>query len=216
MLTKGLDNVPGTSGNDTIIGSIDSGSGGNVELNTLSSIDVINGGAGVDTLKVNHASGEVTLGNLSNVEIVEISSAAGEGATVDTTGVTGVTDLNVIKVAGKLDLKAAATTNISVAAKAADKAVVVAGGKNVNIDLTDIAGTGAEGSISVGSGDAADPAGTVTINATAKAAVNGVNVKMGAITVEGGTTVSVTQKVGSASGLIAGVQKRPTPKAMCL
>lgn len=40
MLTKGLDNVAGTAGNDTIIGSIDSASGGNVELNTLSSIDI--------------------------------------------------------------------------------------------------------------------------------------------------------------------------------
>ena len=49
MLTKGLDNYQGTAGNDTIIGSVDDN---NAELNTMSTLDVVNGGAGVDTLKV--------------------------------------------------------------------------------------------------------------------------------------------------------------------
>ena len=78
MLTKDLDNYQGTAGNDTILGAID---GTNTELQTLSSLDVINGGAGVDTLKVSHnsAAGKIaaiTLGNLSNVEVVEIDSTS--------------------------------------------------------------------------------------------------------------------------------------------
>ena len=38
MLTKGQDNVPGTAGNDTIIGSVGAG-----DLNTFSVLDIING-----------------------------------------------------------------------------------------------------------------------------------------------------------------------------
>ena len=69
MLTKGLDNVAGTAGNDTIIGSIDNtGVGANAELQTLSNLDIVNGGAGIDTLKINVTGGPaVGLPNLSNV-----------------------------------------------------------------------------------------------------------------------------------------------------
>ena len=48
MLTKGLDNYQGTSGNDTIIGSISATAGD--DLDTLSTLDIVNGGAGVDTV----------------------------------------------------------------------------------------------------------------------------------------------------------------------
>jgi len=159
---------------------------------------VINGGAGTDTLKVNHASGEITLGNLSNVEVVEVSSAGGEGVTVDSSDIAGITDLNVIKAAGKVDLTAGADTNVGVEVKG--HAVDVDGGKDISIDLTN-AGSGD----SVTVGGTAAPKGAVTIDATGAAATNGSNVVMGSITVSGGTSINVTQQAtGDASGLVAG------------
>ena len=47
-LTANIDNIQGTAGNDTIIG----GSGSAGAASTLGSADVINGGAGIDTLKI--------------------------------------------------------------------------------------------------------------------------------------------------------------------
>ncbi|WP_404342587.1 beta strand repeat-containing protein [Vreelandella venusta] len=192
-LSKGLDNIVGTADDDTIVGSIDDG---NAELNTLSNIDVIDGGAGTDTLKVNHASGDVTLGNLSNVEVVEVSSAAGEGVSVDSSDIAGITDLNLVKAAGKIDLTAAAETNVDVASKG--HAVDVTGGKDVTINLTD-ADSGDNVTV-----DGA-PKGDVNVTATGVAAANGSNVTMGNITVTGGSTINVTQQAtSSTAALVAG------------
>lgn len=201
MLTKGLDNVPGTSGNDTIIGSIDNG---NAELNTLSAQDIINGGAGTDTLKIAHndngtTAAAVTLGNLSNVEIVEVESAASQGMTVNTTTVTGVTNLNVTKAAGAVVATAGATTDVDVSLKdaAGIATVTVNGGKDVNVALTD-----AVSNIDVGA-TGTDPVGAVTITATSAAVANNANPTMGTISVGGGKTVNVTQKAGDASAIVA-------------
>lgn len=206
MLTKGLDNYQGTSGNDTIIGAIDAAGTPNAELVTLSSSDIINGGAGTDTLKVAHSGTAVTttLGNLSNVEIVEIESASTGGVTVDSTATTGVTNLNLTKAAGAVSATAGATTSVDVSMKAAGAAVAVVGGKDVNVALTDVAAN--TNAINVGAAAAADPAGTVTVSATGAAASNAnAAVALGAITVGGGSTISVTQKATSdASALVAG------------
>lgn len=209
QLTKGLDNIPGTNGNDIIVGSIDSSDAG-VELNTLSSIDLVNGGAGVDTLKIAHAEskdGVIALGSLSNVEVVEITSAyvntavGGLGVDVNTTSATGVTDLNIVRAADAVKATAGATTNVGVSMKdvAGVGSITVIGGKNVNVANTD-----SVSAINVGAGADADPSGAVTISATGAAAVNNTNVNMGKITVGGGTTVSVTQKASvNAAGIVA-------------
>ncbi|WP_435751616.1 beta strand repeat-containing protein [Thauera sp. AutoDN2] len=208
MLTKGLDNVPGTSGNDTIIGSIDTSAGG-AELNTISSLDLVNGGAGVDTLKISTAdtSKTVTLPNLSNVEIIELQgSGTGGTTTLAAKSVAGLTDINVTKMAESVKVEAAAATNVNVTLQAANQnAVIVDGGNNVTVKLTDVEddGAGAENDITIGTGGTA-PKGDVVVEATAKAASDGVDIVMGAINITGGKTISVTQKVGSASALVAG------------
>jgi hypothetical protein len=202
MLTKALDNVPGTSGNDTIIGSISATAGD--DLDTLSTLDIVNGGAGTDTLKIASAVAAIRLPNMTNVEIVEVEGTA--GVTVNTSAVAGVTNLNVTKAAGAVAATAAATTDVSVAIKdnsfAAAADHTVTNGNNVTFSLTDagaalvadaddIAVTGAKGN--------------VVVNATAKAADNAAaTLAMGTIGVTGGKTVSVTQKVGDAAGLVAG------------
>lgn len=198
MLTKGLDNVAGTAGNDTIIGSIDNSATPNVELNTLSSLDIVNGGAGIDTLKINVTGGpNVVLPNMTNVEIVQVESTV--GATVDTSTIAGVTNLNVTKAAGAVAATAAATTDVSVAVKGiAGTTVTVNGGKDVNVTTTDAAAA-----IDVGA-TGTDPVGAVTITATGAAVANNASPVMGNISVGGGKTVNVTQKATSdASAIVA-------------
>ena len=63
MLTKGLDNFQGSAGNDTIIGSISA----DAELNTLSTLDIVNGGAGIDTLKISSSLAAIVLPKLTDV-----------------------------------------------------------------------------------------------------------------------------------------------------
>ncbi len=205
MLTKGLDNYQGTAGNDTIIGSIDNG---NAELNTLSALDIINGGAGTDTLKIAHTddtktAAPVTLGNLSNVEIVTIESAGTKGMTVDASTISGITNLNVTKAAGDVKATAGATTDINATLQAAGAKVDAFGGNNVTVKLTDVTTIGAADVITVGTGGTA-PKGDVVVEVTAKAVANvGDDVTLGTIGVTGGKTISVTQKAGNASALVA-------------
>ena len=194
MLTKGLDNVPGTAGNDTIIGAIDNVA--NSELNTLSSQDIINGGAGTDTLKIAHGgtAATTTLGNLSNVEIVEIESSSTGGVTVNSTATTGVTDLNVTKTAGAVSATAGDATNVSVSLKSAGNTVGVVGGNNVTVKLTDVAA--AADVVTIGAGTA--PKGDVVVEMTGKAyTAAAVNTTLSAVTVAGGKNVSVTQKAAA-------------------
>lgn len=197
-LTKGLDNIVGTAGNDTIIASVDSA---NAELQTMSPIDSVNGGAGTDTLKIVAATAlaSANLANISNVEIIEASGAV--AVTLDTSAIAGVTNLNVVKAGGAVSATGAAATDVSVALKdAAGIATVdVAGGKNVSVKLAD-----AVSIVNVGVANAADATGAVVVEKTAAAAANGVAVNTGAINVTGGTTINVTQKAGDASALVAG------------
>lgn len=196
-LTKGLDNVPGTSANDTIIGSVTAAGG--TDLDTLSSLDIINGGAGTDTLKVATSKAAFDLPNLSNVEIIEVEATA--GATVNTSAVAGVTNLNITKHgSAKVDATAAATTDIAVTVKednvaASTLAHVINGGKNVTVTATDMGAAATQDTISVGATTAA--AGTVVVNSTGAKSVAGTDATLSAITVKGGTTISVTQKATS-------------------
>ncbi|MGD9947267.1 MAG: beta strand repeat-containing protein [Desulfobulbus sp.] len=97
-LTTGIDNIVGTSGNDTIIGSD----------TTLSNADQINGGAGTDILKIYAAAAPGTaLGTISNIETIFVNGVTGS---IDVSGKAGVTGLvidntsaaaNVFKVANQ-------------------------------------------------------------------------------------------------------------------
>lgn len=82
MLTTGVDNITGTTGNDTI-----NGTGA-----TLTALDAINGGAGNDKLSIKDADGVMNTVipaglNITNVEVMEIQTSgnlgrsAGEGTT---------------------------------------------------------------------------------------------------------------------------------------
>jgi len=200
MLTKGLDNVQGTAGNDTIIGSI-TAVNGTGELDTLSTLDIINGGAGKDTLKIASslaAGTALPLANISNVEVIEIEGTA--GVTVNTSAVAGVTDLNVVKHgSAAVDATAAATTNIAATLQenGAGTALghTVNGGNNVTVTAANAGATSNADTITIGGTAAAK--GDVAVNVTGKAYDAASDNTFGAIAVTGGKTVAVTQKATS-------------------
>jgi len=96
-LTTGIDNITGTSGNDTILGSDASGATALV----LGGLDMIDGGAGTDTLKIadaataaagNFSFNGATIKNVENIEVTTNGSfdvAANTGLSLS--GYTGLT-----------------------------------------------------------------------------------------------------------------------------
>ncbi len=84
-LTSGADASTSLAGDDTFVGT----------ESTLSSADILNGGAGTDTLRVANSGAAKTFSGfeLSNIEIVQVT-ADGTGATAfDITGTTGITKI---------------------------------------------------------------------------------------------------------------------------
>jgi trimeric autotransporter adhesin len=88
MLTTGIDAVPGTAGNDTINGN---GS-------TFTTLDLIIGGAGTDTLSIVDTAGALGTApshvSLSSIEVVSITTAGDLGAVAG--GVTAVAQVDNI------------------------------------------------------------------------------------------------------------------------
>lgn len=90
-LTTGVDNIVGTSGNDTITGVVDAAANGG----TLTPGDVVDGGAGTDTANfVITAAGKWSAGaTVKNVEVLNFRNVAGANDTLDVSNVTGATQL---------------------------------------------------------------------------------------------------------------------------
>ena len=196
-MVKGLDTYVGTASNDKIIGAVDAA---NADVNTVSSIDSIDGGSGKDTFVMAAVGDLVTssLPTMKNIEIVELQSSkkadgTGGDITVDTSTVAGVTNLNVTKAAADVGVTAAGTTDISVKTLANGGAVDVDGGKNITVNLTGVKGADHTADNLITVGDAAAAKGTVNVSATGAAAVAG-GFEMGDIKVTGGSTITVSQK----------------------
>ena len=138
---------------------------------------------------------------LPAVTTVAATAAVPAGAAYDVSGWTGLTDFNGTSIGGE-NVKAAATTNITNTDSALGTGTILtAGGNNVSITAKGVASTAASnGTITIGSATAsAQPAGTVSVTATGTAAGS----TIGAIQVNGGTTVTVTQ--GTSSSAVAGI-----------
>jgi len=176
-LTVGADTLFGTSGADSFNAAQTTG-------NTFTVGDTIDGGAGTDTLNVTQtaAISAPTGAVIRNVEIANLLSGSA-GNSIDTTGWTGLTNVNMTG-QGSQTVTAAATTDVAVTGSAASGATSVTGGKNVVVTET-----GANG----GTVNVSGAAGTVAVNSTVSGAVTG-----NAITVNGGTAVTVTQVAANA------------------
>ncbi len=231
-LTAGVDNVPGTAGNDTI----------NAEDTTLTALDVINGGAGNDVmnlLDLNGGSILSTSATIASVETINVRSAGNVGGNnaldFSASNITGLTNLNVTQ-ADDVWVKAAKTTAVSVtgatgditiegsasavvSSAAADAATYVSSSGSVSVTHsklgqgqiyidggTDVSVTAAaahnSNGIVVGNTQqnnpalAADvPTGAVNINVASKATDGDASVYLPGITVEGGSSVTITQSV---------------------
>lgn len=192
-LTDGQDNFTGTNKNDIFTGS--SSTAGS-KLDTANGVDILDGKAGIDTLKISTDGATIGIPNITNIEIIEVTST--KNVKVDTTPTTGVTDLKVVKASNAagsdaVDAIAGSETNITVSGVTSGD-IKTTGGKDVTV--TDTASTNANVStITVGAGTTT-PTGNVKIttnlNSDGTAALAGK-----AIGVTGGKTVDVTVNANS-------------------
>ena len=189
QFTRGLDSLTGTAGNDLYIGSISK----NAELNTLSSLDALNGGGGVDTLRILTDGADIVLPTLLGVEIIEAQSSA--DVVIDTATVRDLLNLNITRANGDVTANAGANTDIAVtlANPTRSETIAVNGGNDVAVNLT---GVRDAINVYVGVADAAPtaPTGDVAVNVAGRAYVAGQDTDLGLIMVNGGSTISVTQK----------------------
>lgn len=200
-LTEAVDNIQGTAGNDTII----AGEGSVGGVHTLGSSDVVNGGAGTDTLNLKLAgaasAGQVVTPNISAVEIFNVQAIGADNGGATAGGDNGI---NLINASGYTELWSNNSTNDLNLTNVGTKAVVgvtkgvaaadysvqyavaaVTGAQDVVLDTATV------GNLFI------DSLGTGAIGATGFATVN-VNAKAGTSTVgnlqSGGdiTTLNVT------------------------
>ena len=180
VLTTGVDNAVGAAAADTITGT---------HL-TFNGTDVIEGGAGADTLTVTASGGGSYIMPAASVSGVETFNLVNTGDTsANTTSWTGLTQLNATT-GGSTVLTTATTTNIAATVNGQGALpVVLNGGQTVSVTANGVT----TGTIDIGGTTA--PTGAITVNRTTTGAV-----AAGAITVNGGTTVSVTQASSNTSG----------------
>ena len=194
LISSGYYDVDGSGEPDTFV---------NQYTSHLNSLDVLDGGAGKDTLNVETEGAIATVtANISNIETINLKS--GSTVTFDTTTYTGVETLNVTKATTSATLDAAATTDVNVSGITTG-AVSVDGGKNVNVTVAD---TGTNTTITLTAGvdtiyglGGADTINVVT-NTTAIAAVStdGKSIAttgMEILYVDGSTTVNLTAALGT-------------------
>jgi len=149
-LTTGVDNIVGTSGNDTIIAD-------NIVSTQLSVADKINGGAGTDTLKIYQPSGfaleNTVFGQLTSVEKIYINNGKlTAGGTLDISGLGGVIaiELDSAKFPGgaaTFTLKTGAAqsvtlTNIAGQDPGAQEIIKINGAKDVTLNGVTLSGGG--------------------------------------------------------------------------
>lgn len=168
-LTAGADtgaSFTGTAGSDTFNAGT---------LDTWSAFDAIDGGAGVDTMTA-LVSGTAVPGSttITNVETLNVNTT-GAGYTINTTGYTGMTAVNVSdSTAGAINVTAATTTAVGVVGTGVSAVTIVGG----------------TGTASVTTG-----AGAVVIGNVANGTANANTIT--AANVTGGTTVAVTDNSGA-------------------
>lgn len=178
-LTSKKDNFTGGVG----INSFSAGPG------TWSSSDILDGGGGTDTLTVNETSAfTAPTANVANIEIVDITGT--DAITADATAWSGLTTLTITgvgAVAATAGAAAISVTETGVGQGANN--IAIDGGKNISIASM----AQSTGTITIGA--TTQPTGTVTVTTDIVAGVSG-----GAITINGGTSVQVTQNVTHAVG----------------
>jgi len=171
-LTSSIDNLMGTAGNDNFVATI------NADGNPLGSLDIIDGGAGRDTLSIADG-GATALSSLNgltlrSIENLNVSSVnAFNGMDISATGVT--------------------TAFLASTAAAANSSVTAAGTTDVTLTTT---GT-ANATVTGGKAVTINGAGTNTVNGSA---LTGVTIKGGSAVV-GNSSTAATPVAGAGTTL---------------
>lgn len=204
-LTTNLDNVQGTIGNDTING----------DTATLTAADVINGGAGIDTLNVTVTAGTAVLNgaDVKSVEILNVRNVGTGAAAVDASQVVGLTEVNSDRSTGTLTV-----TNLAAGATLGLKGNGVAALGNVTGSYV-AAATAANIVVDGGTGAASagvtvlDGAGLTSATITGKGGVNaltGVAFGTGAGTADNVKAVTIDAQSNLTTGNITGLAAAST------
>ena len=185
-LTTAVQSLVGTNGNDTFSAVIDAGTPANTTLNTLDSID---GGAGVDTLRILQTNGAFSGlpagATLTNIENVSVRAAA---AVTVATAIEGISKLSVTQ-ATSAAVTANATTAVDISGVSAAGAIAIDGGSSQTV-------TASTGNAIV-LGATTGTTGTIAVTATNQAAAD--------ITVDGGNGVSISATgVDGAADILVG------------
>ncbi|MFS2160081.1 DUF4214 domain-containing protein [Pseudomonas sp. Pseusp122] len=178
-LTAGADTVTGTALDDTIVSTVAGG---------FASGDVIDGGAGNDTLTVS-GSGKISSSGVTVTGVESASFTSTSDVALTTTTWTGLTSLTTQSNAGATTLTAGGgTAIISTALTQGTNNIVINGGSSVSVTSSGVT----TGSITIGG--VTQPTGAVTVSATSAATSS----SMGPITVTGGSVINVTQAAANA------------------
>lgn len=208
-LTVGVDNIAGGSGNDSIVGVSDGAA------DTFNNLDVINGGAGTDTLTLTNASGTMTLPTgltVSNVENLVLRSAQ-NAVTADVQAWTGLTNVTVdqlgtaaaIAVTTKANATSVSTIN-GTGVAIADNGTGTGTGKDTlaTVSLKGNTGAATIASDALTSLTVASSAANATVTAAAGTRVLGVTVDKltgGNLRDDTATTVNVTASGNNSTGV---------------
>jgi S-layer protein len=195
VLTASIDTLTGTNNNDTFNGSATAVA----NSSTVNALDSIDGGAGTDTLNLSNAgaatdvdTSKITVKNVEVVNLASVTGLAGGAADFSTWAGLGQANVSLSAPAAAQTVTAANTTNVALTvAGAGTNNIAVQGGGAVTV--TEAGQT--TGTISVGTTTAATGAVTISNTAVYNDAANA-NVAVGAITVKGGTTVTVSEATG--------------------
>jgi len=214
VLTTGIDTVTGTSFNDVIQGTLQATG------STLTALDNIDGGAGIDILNLDVLPGApaapTSTITVANVEIANIQSADNAALLLNTSSWSGLTNLNVQSAVNDVTLTAASTTAVNVDSIInSDADIAVTGGSAVTVttkldndadsitvngagDVTVTASDVKTSSINLGVVPGAANTGVISVTSTGAALTAGAAIDtMAAINATGGTTMSVTQSASS-------------------
>lgn len=153
-----MDNIVGTSGNDSIL-AVAATTGA-----TLSAADQINGGAGTDTLKLTIDTlnaNTVPAASTTGVEVIEVRNVSGNAQTINGTNFIGNTSLiNNVSV-NQLDLINVKTSTVT-----------VQGNNTATLGATNIAVSGSIGNAAVAAADSVTQAFTLNIAGGTKGTAN--------------------------------------------
>ncbi len=172
-LTTGANTFTGLDGNDSFDGALSSGN------QTLNTSDVLDGGAGTDTLTAT-LTGSVTPAALTSIEVIDVGSTA--TATLNLLNATGLTNLNIQGAAGTTFTASGLSKAVSVSL--ADSAI------NHTITFDDVTGSADSATVTLKgiTGGTLSVAGVETLNLASSTSAN----TLGTLTAAAAKTINIS------------------------